>query len=129
MRRAPVTGVLFLFLSGSATHYLRETITMNNSNPQFVKLSTGEEAVVLTPAFEGPKAIVDLNTIQRLARLLPEAHFRTIRRDLVSRLEGSDNLTDMLYIMEEELAFHKSVNIITTYKPVAEMSPQELRHH
>lgn len=82
-----------------------------------ITLPSGEIAVVLTPEFKGAKAIVDLDVIKRLAKMLPLEHFGNVRRDLVTQIEGSNNLPEMLDIIESELAFHKSVNMITEYTP------------
>lgn len=95
---------------------------MNTSNNNtFVPVPGSDKpAVVLTPKFSGQLAVVDLGVIQRLASFLPEAHFGTIRRDLVAQIERADNLPAMLDIIEDELAFHKSINLITEYKPGSE---------
>ena len=64
-----------------------------------------------------PLAIVDLSTIQRLASLLPKANFDEIKRTIIHTLREKESLDDLTTFMEEEVAFHKSINIITQYKP------------
>jgi len=69
----------------------------------------------LVPSLEGELAIVNLSVIQRLANLLPKADYPTIRADMLYALEfRTHKLEDMITLFEEELAFHKTVNVITT---------------
>ena len=76
-----------------------------------------QEVPMLVPNFNTVLALVDLGVIQRLAALLPKANFATIRQELAEGVANAKDLDHMLQIIEEELAFHKSVNIITTYDP------------
>jgi len=84
---------------------------------EIVKLGDGQEAVVLVPKIEGELAIVHLPTLKRLASLLPNVDFRTIKANIIADLEGAHNLEEVISILENEISFHKSVNLIQSYKP------------
>ncbi len=99
---------------------------MKSNTPNYTFLQSGEKAVDLTPQFTGLKAVVDLGTIQRLAKLLPTANFTEIKNELITQISGARNLEQMLQVISEELAFHTSVNIITEYKPEEVAPPQAL---
>ena len=74
------------------------------------------EAVNLTPTFEGQLAIVHLDVIKRLASMLPSVSFHDIRASILRRIERTPNLEDLIDLMESEMAFHTSVNLINTFE-------------
>lgn len=88
---------------------MNATITNNGTDER-------SQAVVLVPKFGGKLAIVDLNTIKRLAAMLPKANLDEIRSDLIHKLRLCSTLDEHLQVIEEELAFHRSVNMITEYE-------------
>lgn len=88
---------------------MNATITNNGTDER-------SQAVVLVPKFGGKLAIVDLNTIKRLASLLPSADLTEIKQYFKSRLNATTTLEQYLQVLEEELAFHKSINMITEYE-------------
>jgi hypothetical protein len=102
-----------------------------NNLPGFLSVQNSDEpAVNLVPTLNhGRLAVVDLATIQRLAMLLPKANLEQIKVALVIPINRADNMEAFVSILEEELAFHKSVNMIVEYKepaPAAEYNPN---HH
>ena len=72
----------------------------------------GQQVLVLTPDYQRPSAIVDLAVIKRLASYLPKANVREIIDTFKSNLENAYNIEAYVQMLEEELAFHKSVNLI-----------------
>lgn len=84
---------------------------------KFEKVQIGnDEAVILVPKLEGKLAIVDLETIKRLASNLPKVPFETLKQEIIEKLIGSENLEDVVFHMENELKFHKSINMIQNFQ-------------
>lgn len=75
---------------------------------------TNTEVMNLVPTLEGELAIVNLSVIQRLARLLPSANFRDISLSMVLAIEKTESMKEYVALLEDELAFHTTVNLITT---------------
>lgn len=94
----------------------------NTPQPQMVGLSNGQQALNLMPQMTGTAALVDLNTIKRLASLLPTASVNKLIGKVVDDMQvlmASDHNQDtkmnmFMDIMESEVAFHQTVNIIKT---------------
>lgn len=83
-----------------------------------INIGNGQQEVpVLAPEFNINLALVDINVIKRLAEQLPDVPLAKIKDHLMVKIEAANNLQRMLTVIEEELAFHKSVNLITTYEP------------
>ena len=82
-----------------------------------VTIGQDKQAVLLVPEIEGQLAIVHLATIQRLARLLPSMPFSDIRESMIHTIANTVTLEDFCEVLQSELAFHKSINLITEYKP------------
>lgn len=72
----------------------------------------GQQVLVLTPDYQRPSAIVDLEVIQRLASYLPKANLDDIRSIFITTLHLANNISEYVDVVAEELAFHKSVNLI-----------------
>lgn len=74
------------------------------------------QAVVIEQEINRTLAVVDLITLQRLARLLPIANLRTIKADLCDVLLSDKINTIELFVRElsNEIAFHTTVNVIST---------------
>lgn len=82
------------------------------------------QAVLLTPKFTGKMAVVDLKTIKRLAALLPRASFNQIKNNMIDVIRDTENLEQFVSVLEEELAFHMSINLITEYEePTLDTAP------
>ena len=83
-----------------------------------------EESIpAFVPQLEGELAIVHLDVLQKLASLLPSASVGDIRSNLVSDIRNSYDLKEMVERCKEFVAFHETVNLITTYDP--EVMPSE----
>jgi hypothetical protein len=77
----------------------------------------GQEAALLVPEIKGQLAVVHLPTIKRLASLLPKASLTTIVEEMQVKIANASSLADYAQILEEELAFHQSINLITEWIP------------
>jgi len=86
-------------------------MTEKDEQSKFVDV-VGQQVLVLTPDYERPLAIVDLAVIKRLASYLPKANLYDIRMAFISELQNVDSISEYVKVIEEELAFHKSVNLI-----------------
>lgn len=73
---------------------------------QTITLPNGKEALNLVPEHQGKLAIVDLGTIQRLAKSLVKSPFRELKEELITAIDNTQSLEDMCNVMAEELAFH-----------------------
>jgi len=73
------------------------------------------DAVDFTSAQPREKAIVDLSTLLRVTSMLKAVPLRQIREDLVSAIRETATLENMVQVIEDEAAFHRSVNLINTY--------------
>lgn len=90
-----------------------------------VKLPNGKQAQValLTPESDRPLAVVDLSVLKRLAGLLPQAEFHQIKQETIDTIFATRNLEELVAVMEDEIAFHNSVNLITEVKITKEAQP------
>jgi hypothetical protein len=84
---------------------------------KFVTIGENKEAVLLVPEIEGQLAIVHLATIKRLATYLPQVHISEIKDEMREHISHCRNLEEYVQLLENELAFHKSINLITSYTP------------
>ena len=88
-----------------------------------ITLPNGRTAIMFVHEDSTELAIVPLNTLQRLAELLPTAHPKKIINDFISNLDGiccsnSDYLLkDAITAAEDFVSFHRTVNLIAEYKP------------
>lgn len=88
---------------------------MDTSTLPKVKLPNGQEVIDLyNMTGTGLAAIVNMEVMQRIISQLPEANFNEIQRDTMNKIEAAQSLEHMVKIMETEVAFHKTVNIIST---------------
>lgn len=106
-----------------ATHskpllYVESIIPLNplimKTLPQ-VALPDGKVATSFVPELTGELAIVHLSVLQRITARLNKAAFVSIRAQFMEDIEKSNDLKEMVEIAEEEVAFHRSVNLIQQY--------------
>lgn len=72
----------------------------------------GQQVLVLTPDYQRPLALVDLAVIKRLSSYLPKANLYDIRSTFINELNNANDISEYVNVIAEELAFHKSVNLI-----------------
>lgn len=77
----------------------------------------GKRAIVLVPELVEHLAIVDLNVIKRLAALLPQASLSSIKEEMKMRITAARTMEDYVAVLQDELSFHQSVNMIREYTP------------
>ena len=82
-----------------------------NQEVKFVEVK-GEQVMDLTPDYERPLALVDLDVLKRLTKLLPTANIYDIKHDMMSKLSDVQSIEEYVVILSEELAFHTTVNLI-----------------
>jgi hypothetical protein len=75
-----------------------------------------QEVPSFMPELTGQLAIVHLSVLQRLAALLPNASFSTIKNRVSDDILMTRNIDELILLLENELAFQTSVNQIRLYK-------------
>ena len=75
------------------------------------------EVPSFVPELTGQLAIVHLSVLQRLAALLPNASFSTIKNRVSDDILMTKNISELIMVLENELAFQTSVNQIRLYSP------------
>jgi len=86
----------------------------------------GKEVINFVPDNNTQAAIVSLNVIRRLASLLPSGAFREIKQRMMADIDDSDSIADYVKLLEDEVDFHRTVNLLTAYQQV-EVSNTEYR--
>jgi len=82
----------------------------------------GKEVLDFTPQSTSQAAIVPLSVIQRLAAMLDTSTLQSIKRDMRVKLQDNDIDTVEKYVtmLQEEIDFHTTVNLLTMYQPTVE---------
>lgn len=73
----------------------------------------GRTVVSMVP--DGPMrtaALVDLESLKRLAQYIPTQDLYTIKHGITKDLDKSDNLTDILKVLADEIAFRDTISNI-----------------
>ena len=78
---------------------------------KFVEIN-GNQVMDLSPDYNRPLALVDLNVLNRLTDLLPKGDFNGIRHRLREQIMNTNNLEQLVKVAEDFTAFHHSVNLI-----------------
>ena len=87
---------------------------MNNYVKVQNKNGEHQDVVNLAPELEGELAIVYLETLQRLTKNLSTTNFRAVKSAMLDMIRECNTLEQMCAVMENELKFHKTVNLINT---------------
>jgi hypothetical protein len=72
----------------------------------------GQQVVDLTPNYERPLALVDMDVLHRLTTLLPKADLYEIKRSLKEKISSANSVKDVVLTCAEFVAFNNSVNLI-----------------
>lgn len=81
----------------------------------------GAQVLDLTPDHQRELALVDLGIVRRLAKLLPTSNLSNIKSTLIDRITFQcHTLEDLVGTLEEEVAFHKTVNLLKAYEGLKE---------
>lgn len=90
---------------------------MKHNNIPSVKYTTveGQEMINLLPNNQSRQAaIIDFSVLQRIIAHLPQVDLYTIRGRFMDKLKDTDSIEQYIQVVEDELAFHKTVNVIRT---------------
>lgn len=91
---------------------------------QTIKLPNGRLATSFVADDNSPLAIVHLSVLKRLATLLPTVTLANIIGRFHDKMYETNSLQEFVDLMKEEVAFHESVNLITTYVPEEPKEPE-----
>jgi hypothetical protein len=102
---------------------------MNNYVKVQNKNGEHQDVVNLAPGLEGELAIVYLETLRRLTKNLSATNFRAVKAAMLDMIRECGALEEMCAVMENELKFHKTVNLINTItKEDVDASDTSLSH-
>lgn len=82
-----------------------------------IKLPNGTEAILFAPEKNRQLAIVDLDVLQKLTKILPIASLSTLKQEAINNIDTAKTLDEMICNMKEDIAFHETINLINTYEP------------
>ena len=94
-----------------------------NRDVKFIDVN-GAQVADLTPNHERALAIVDLAVLKKLTNLLKSADLYKIKLDLKNAIDDCDTMETYVAILDEEVAFHTTVNMIkevTVPVPLADL--------
>lgn len=93
-----------------------------NNTTRTVILPSGQEVLdLLNMQSNGQGALVDLSVLSRLTKHLPTVPLAVVKAELVKNINTADTLEEVCLLLEGELAFHHTVNIIK----VIDMEPAQ----
>jgi hypothetical protein len=72
----------------------------------------GNQVMDLTPDYNRPLALVDLQVLNKLTDLLGKTDFSSIRHGLRNKIMNTKSLEELVQVTEDFTAFHQSVNLI-----------------
>jgi len=72
----------------------------------------GNQVMDLTPDYNRPLALVDLQVLNKLTDLLNKTDFSSIRHGLRDKIMNTKSLEELVQVTEDFTAFHQSVNLI-----------------
>ena len=88
-----------------------------NENEKFIDVN-GNQVMDLTPDYNRPLALVDLDVLIKLTSYLATSNVYEVKRDLLFSLRnvdtdgGKESLQALVHIASEFVAFHNTVNLI-----------------
>lgn len=96
--------------------------------PKYLNIE-GNQVMDLTPDYNRPLALVDLEVLNKLTNLLPRDNFSGIRHSLRTQIMNTENLEDLVKVTEDFIAFHKSVNLIreVCQSEITEVIPEPVK--
>ena len=75
----------------------------------------GKQVIDFTPGDARAMALVDLEVLKRLTNMLDKVSFTDTRHSLREKIMGTNDLSNLVSVCEDFVAFHKTVNMITEY--------------
>lgn len=76
----------------------------------------GKQVIDFTPDNARELALVDLQVLRRLTDMLGKDSFSNIRHSLRQNIMAADNLETLVQVTEDFAAFHRSVNLIQSFR-------------
>ena len=92
----------------------------------------GAQVMDLTPDYNRPLALVDLDVLIKLTSYLAKANVYEVKRDLLFSLRqvdtdgGKESLQALVHIASEFVAFHNTVNLIQEINHPLNVTKHEL---
>lgn len=96
---------------------------------ELLQLIDNQEVVNFRAISNRPLALVDLAILKRVVWHLPKASVRDIKDAAINHINQCSTVEEIVAFMEDEIAFHKSVNLIREYKSEEEQFEQKLKDH
>lgn len=87
----------------------------NNKQLSTVEIN-GKQVIDFTPQSTRPQALVDFDVVKRLAALLPTSSFDEIKNMVISNIRITNDLPEMINVMQGEIAFQQTVNLLNEYQ-------------
>ena len=75
----------------------------------------GKQVIDFTPGDARAMALVDLEVLKRLTNMLDKVSFTDTRHSLREKIMGTNDLSNLVSVCEDFVAFHKSVNLIQEF--------------
>lgn len=72
----------------------------------------GKRVINLLPENTRQAALVDMKTLSRLASLLPQGSLFEVKRAIIDKISDSNTMEEFIEVLNTELAFHATVNLI-----------------
>lgn len=72
----------------------------------------GKQVINLLPENTRQAALVDMKTLGRLAALLPQVSLFEVKRAIIDKISDSNTMEEFIEVLNTELAFHTTVNLI-----------------
>lgn len=85
---------------------------MNQNVETIISQADGKNVISFVPDNSRSIAIVDLKVLLKLVTQLPSVPLDKIKEALIHEMQDTLNIEEYIALLEEEIAFHKSVNLI-----------------
>ena len=82
-----------------------------NNEPKFIDVK-GAQVMDLTPDYERPLALVDLDVLKKLTCMLNNGNLASIISDFKYEIDNCHTMETYVKCLSEELAFQTTVNLI-----------------
>jgi hypothetical protein len=96
-------------------HFNKKPTYMNPNITKALEATDGNNVISSVPDKSRAIALVDLNVLRKLVSYLPTVPLDSIKAALKAEIDNQQDLERLTSLLEEEIAFHKSVNLIQEY--------------
>ncbi len=77
-----------------------------------------KEALLLIPEIHGKLAVVDFETLKKIASNLNKVDIEYIKQEIKANITKCDGLKEVLEVLKSEVNFHETINLIKTISPL-----------